>query len=807
MPRLPDKTALGSPGSFRSGRAIVQAGEVDQSAIGRGLASLGSGIAKAGADFKALQEKEQSEQDALDLIKADVLHKKGLFETDRQFSEDPDYKTYDQRFQSSAGAVTNRAASVIRNPELREKWALKAQNDNLRTREGILKRGDTLRRQERVVEIETALDQYRNIYTDPGASPDKRADALQQIETSIELATRSGLVDPKGAEKLRNDYYRGAIKDEIERRLIDDPEGLRRDLLGRDEPLPDTDLNPELRAKPKTVQPRREVSQFTKDVNEALNMAARETGLDPQLLSTFVKIESGGNPRLVSSGGKGSYKGLLQLSESEFGKYGGGDIFNPADNAVSGARKLKEEAARFARKHGREPTALDLYLVHQQGEAGYAAHLSNPDETAWRNIRRFYKSERMAKKAVWDNVPSDVKGRYGSVDNITSADFIELWQGKVDRLGGGSAAAGDGTQPKGPYAQLSPLERAKYVQDAETKIRTSLNSQIEEMHQALDDDVRSIRETGVSTEPPVDIAQRVVTPNRFNKYRLDRQESIMEFNALDGIEALPEEDLQERLNVLEPAPGEELYEMKAKVFAKAMTRADKLRDLREKDPARSVSDLPDVQVAEQGVRENPGDPQFVQQLASARIEAQREVGIPEGLQSPITRQEARVILSPTRGLEGDALYKSLEEAQAKFEEQYGPYARIAAAKAFEYDGRSKETAEELAGFVDGLFKGEKISASQIRRLEFLNETDLATRAFGGDFTVDPFRQYQGRPEGEDQGAPMSAASPGPAITSGMRRPPRRAIEFLLANPALAPQFNAKYGPGSAESVLSTQGIQ
>lgn len=338
-------------------------------------------------------------------------------------------------------------------------------------------------------------------------------------------------------------------------------------------------------------------------------------------------------------------------------------------------------------------------------------------------------------------------------------------------------------------------------------IRSAHSALKEEMHQSLDDDVRSIRETGVTTSPDLDTARKALTPNRIRKYELDRQEAIMEYNALDGIEALPEQDLQERLDALEPKPGEALYEMKAKVFGKAMDRAEKLRDLREKDPAKSVSDLPNVQVAEQGVRENPGDPQFIQQLASARIEAQAEVGIPEGLQSPITKQEARVLLAPTKGLEGQALYDSLIGVEESLREQYGPYARVAAARAFEYDNRSKETAEELASILDQAFEGMPPSASQVRRLEFLSETDRATRAFGGDFVGDPFRQYQGRPAGEDQGAPMSAGEAGPAITSGMRKPPQRAIELLLSNPALAPQFNSKYGPGAAESILSTQGNQ
>ncbi|HKI62104.1 MAG TPA: hypothetical protein VKA31_07405, partial [Mariprofundaceae bacterium] len=101
-------------------------------------------------------------------------------------------------------------------------------------------------------------------------------------------------------------------------------------------------------------------------------------------------------------------------------------------------------------------------------------------------------------------------------------------------------------------------------------------------------------------------------------------------------------------------------------------------------------------------------------------------------------------------------------------------------------------------FVDGLFKGEKISASQIRRLEFLNETDLATRAFGGDFVGDPVRQYQGRPEGPETGMPMQVD---PANAYRMRKPPKAAIDALQANPELRDQFDAHYGAGSSDRML------
>lgn len=176
--------------------------------------------------------------------------------------------------------------------------------------------------------------------------------------------------------------------------------------------------------------------------NDAIGRAAQATGVDEATLRTFARIESGNRPGART----GSYKGLFQLSDSEFAKNGGGDIYNADDNALAAAKKLKNEAAEFEAKHGRAPSALDLYLVHQQGVAGYDAHMARPDASAWQNMASTgegrQKGARWAKQAIWGNIPDDMKRQFGSVDNVTSADFIDVWRQKMARLGGGDGAVG-----------------------------------------------------------------------------------------------------------------------------------------------------------------------------------------------------------------------------------------------------------------------------------------------------------------------------------------------------------------------------
>jgi len=164
-----------------------------------------------------------------------------------------------------------------------------------------------------------------------------------------------------------------------------------------------------------------------------------------------MQIESGGN----SSNRTGSYKGLFQLSDKEFKAHGGGNnIYDPEQNTMAAANKLAKEKLAFNQRYGRDPSLKDLYMIHQQGEAGYAAHMKNPDAPAWKNMASTgegrQRGEAWAKKAIWGNIPDNLKAKYGSVENVTSRQFTEdVWGGKMS--GEGGQARGSSGEYKGKW--------------------------------------------------------------------------------------------------------------------------------------------------------------------------------------------------------------------------------------------------------------------------------------------------------------------------------------------------------------------
>ena len=176
-----------------------------------------------------------------------------------------------------------------------------------------------------------------------------------------------------------------------------------------------------------------------------LDAIARQYGIDPKTLRRFSQIESGGSPNART----GSYKGLFQLSDDEFSKWGKGNIFNPVDNASAAAAKIAADTQSFTQTYGRQPTAADLYLIHQQGSGGASAHMSDPSAPAWQNMASTaegrQKGEGWAKQAIWGNIPDSAKTSPsfnkemfpGGVDTVTSQDFMRGWESKVNN---GSAA-------------------------------------------------------------------------------------------------------------------------------------------------------------------------------------------------------------------------------------------------------------------------------------------------------------------------------------------------------------------------------
>jgi len=172
----------------------------------------------------------------------------------------------------------------------------------------------------------------------------------------------------------------------------------------------------------------------TGDPRDEIRQAASLYGLDLAMMMSVAKVESNFNPRA----GTGSYKGLFQISDYEFEKYGDGSIWDARDNARAAAHMFLVQAEKFKWALGHYPDHAERYMVHQQGIQGAIEHYTHPKRVAWQSMcatdEGVLKGERWCRKCIWQNLLPEWKRTFGNVEKISSGNFVSLWTGRINNL-------------------------------------------------------------------------------------------------------------------------------------------------------------------------------------------------------------------------------------------------------------------------------------------------------------------------------------------------------------------------------------
>jgi hypothetical protein len=203
----------------------------------------------------------------------------------------------------------------------------------------------------------------------------------------------------------------------------------------------------------------------TNDPHYEIQDAASSYGLDLVMMMSIAKVESDFNPGART----GSYKGLFQLSDYEFNKYGDGSIWDARDNARAAAHMFLVQAEMFRGALGHYPDYAERYMVHQQGIQGATEHYAHPERAAWQSMcatdEGLQKGEQWCKRCIWGNLLPEWKRAFGSVESIHSGDFIDLWTERIDHLANKYDAANSGvaanSNPKINTRRSATLARSK----------------------------------------------------------------------------------------------------------------------------------------------------------------------------------------------------------------------------------------------------------------------------------------------------------------------------------------------------------
>lgn len=131
-------------------------------------------------------------------------------------------------------------------------------------------------------------------------------------------------------------------------------------------------------------------------------------------LKRLAEVESNNDPNAQNP--RSSAKGLFQFIDSTAAQYGLTNPFDPAAARDAANRLTDDNAAALQKALGREPTFGEMYLAHQQGAAGAAKILLNPDA-----------------RAV-DVVGRDQVLLNGGTEDMTAGQFAQLWTSKFEEI-------------------------------------------------------------------------------------------------------------------------------------------------------------------------------------------------------------------------------------------------------------------------------------------------------------------------------------------------------------------------------------
>lgn len=153
-------------------------------------------------------------------------------------------------------------------------------------------------------------------------------------------------------------------------------------------------------------------------------------GLPSGTLGGFYGIESnfGANAGVSSAGARGPFQFIPGTAK----QYGLNNRDSLAASAEATAKYAADNMAGLKQALGRDPTAGELYLAHQQGLAGAISLLSNPDQPATSIVGR---------AAIAQNLPAGM-----SADGMTAGDFANFWNGQFQT----KSMAFAGTPPPSP---------------------------------------------------------------------------------------------------------------------------------------------------------------------------------------------------------------------------------------------------------------------------------------------------------------------------------------------------------------------
>jgi hypothetical protein len=179
--------------------------------------------------------------------------------------------------------------------------------------------------------------------------------------------------------------------------------------------------------------------------SELFSSTEQQYGLPEGYLERTARVESSFNPSAKNP--NSSAGGLFQFIDGTAKQYGLADRYDPMQATDAAARLARDNAAILKRTLGRDPTAGELYLAHQQGAGGAVKLLSNPDAPA-------------------ESIVGAAAARLNGGAGLTAGQLAQKWTAKIDGAqpaprGGSPALAYAATRGRDPRANMPAPDAAQ----------------------------------------------------------------------------------------------------------------------------------------------------------------------------------------------------------------------------------------------------------------------------------------------------------------------------------------------------------
>lgn len=526
------------------------------------------------------------------------------------------------------------------------------------------------------------------------------------------------------------------------------------------------------------------VKHATPELSGAIKSAATELGISPVDLATVISYETGGTFNPWQKGPTtqwGQHRGLIQWGEPQQKKYG-------VYEGMPVGEQLKA-VVQYMRDAGVKPgmKLLDVYSAVNAGAVGRynASDAANGG----------------APGTVADKVSNQMAGHRRKAELL---------------IGGGSIDPVTELIP--PDQRNSMLVRAQAEQET---LNRRAQSQVGGL---ILDDLNAIKQTGQGlpeTQLSSEIVRSIFGEQRAQEWQASRERNTKYFSAMNGIESIPDAEIDRRVRSLEPmggdaenpkAPGPG-YTEDMKMYREAQKHAERVQQARRADPALAITASPEVAGAMQarqyetinGTRSLT--PDSAQAVIAARLKAQTDLGIENPMAT--TRAESQVIARHLRSI-GDENPDGMQKFMTELRRTYGEYSETVLASVIQMAGVNRDLSVFASGMLGKIASGIAPSTSDALLFDMFTDSNDIENAMKGRPPPPgpdiPGSQWSGQaPQagGTQRGAPDNAGDKQPQGPTANWNNPQGTQDALnlFQGMTTIQDFDRKYGPGSGKKVL------